>query len=109
MNNRFDELTKGLAQSVTRRAALKKFRSEEHTSELQSRLNLVCRLLLEKKQLVQPGDDFLLARNDDVISFEIVVYVDAQSAFGQIFDVAERRLDRVALSQIFLHCLRLGL
>src|SRR5690606_21399583 len=28
----------------------KKFRSEEHTSELQSRENLVCRLLLEKKK-----------------------------------------------------------
>src|SRR5260370_14548400 len=27
-----------------------KFRSEEHTSELQSHLNLVCRLLLEKKK-----------------------------------------------------------
>src|SRR5687768_17718109 len=27
-------------------------RSEEHTSELQSRLHLVCRLLLEKKKLV---------------------------------------------------------
>ena len=27
-------------------------RSEEHTSELQSRRNLVCRLLLEKKKLV---------------------------------------------------------
>src|SRR5260370_18637413 len=26
------------------------FRSEEHTSELQSHLNLVCRLLLEKKK-----------------------------------------------------------
>ena len=26
-----------------------RFRSEEHTSELQSRRNLVCRLLLEKK------------------------------------------------------------
>src|SRR2546429_7298971 len=26
-------------------------RSEEHTSELQSRLHLVCRLLLEKKQV----------------------------------------------------------
>src|SRR5699024_12150740 len=26
-----------------------KFRSEEHTSELQSRFDLVCRLLLEKK------------------------------------------------------------
>src|SRR2546422_7215695 len=29
-------------------------RSEEHTSELQSRLHLVCRLLLEKKKKVQP-------------------------------------------------------
>src|SRR2546430_16540959 len=27
-----------------------KFRSEEHTSELQSQSNLVCRLLLEKKK-----------------------------------------------------------
>src|SRR2546422_3244886 len=29
-------------------------RSEEHTSELQSRLHLVCRLLLEKKKNKQP-------------------------------------------------------
>src|SRR5260370_24761434 len=29
-------------------------RSEEHTSELQSHLNLVCRLLLEKKKNAQP-------------------------------------------------------
>src|SRR5260370_22631145 len=29
------------------------FRSEEHTSELQSHLNLVCRLLLEKKKKLQ--------------------------------------------------------
>src|SRR2546422_3448437 len=29
-------------------------RSEEHTSELQSRLHLVCRLLLEKKKLKSP-------------------------------------------------------
>src|SRR2546422_4869297 len=29
-------------------------RSEEHTSELQSRLHLVCRLLLEKKKYQQP-------------------------------------------------------
>src|SRR5687768_18281475 len=28
-------------------------RSEEHTSELQSRLHLVCRLLLEKKKIQQ--------------------------------------------------------
>src|SRR2546422_3725025 len=31
-------------------AALGEGRSEEHTSELQSRLHLVCRLLLEKKK-----------------------------------------------------------
>src|SRR2546430_7374849 len=30
------------------------FRSEEHTSELQSQSNLVCRLLLEKKQRTTP-------------------------------------------------------
>src|SRR2546422_6622825 len=30
-------------------------RSEEHTSELQSRLHLVCRLLLEKKKTSKPG------------------------------------------------------
>src|SRR5690242_21144739 len=29
------------------------FRSEEHTSELQSHVNLVCRLLLEKKKKTQ--------------------------------------------------------
>src|SRR2546430_7661846 len=28
------------------------FRSEEHTSELQSQSNLVCRLLLEKKKII---------------------------------------------------------
>src|SRR2546430_4007594 len=31
-------------------------RSEEHTSELQSQSNLVCRLLLEKKKIEQRGD-----------------------------------------------------
>src|SRR5260370_27597996 len=32
-------------------------RSEEHTSELQSHLNLVCRLLLEKKKTYPPNID----------------------------------------------------
>src|SRR5688572_32408485 len=31
------------------------FRSEEHTSELQSQSNLVCRLLLEKKKIYLSG------------------------------------------------------
>src|SRR2546422_4978408 len=36
--------------AVIVRNVLRHVRSEEHTSELQSRLHLVCRLLLEKKK-----------------------------------------------------------
>src|SRR5438270_11832097 len=36
-------------------------RSEEHTSELQSQSNLVCRLLLEKKRVVPPDHDTVAA------------------------------------------------
>src|SRR2546422_9448393 len=36
-----------------RDGAVRDLRSEEHTSELQSRLHLVCRLLLEKKKIKQ--------------------------------------------------------
>src|SRR5687768_17900986 len=39
-----------LAYKVARDNFLRDGRSEEHTSELQSRLHLVCRLLLEKKK-----------------------------------------------------------
>src|SRR5690606_41704896 len=40
----------GGRSAPVRRAELRRRRSEEHTSELQSRENLVCRLLLEKKK-----------------------------------------------------------
>src|SRR2546429_3274500 len=39
-------------------AACGLLRSEEHTSELQSRLHLVCRLLLEKKKKIQYESNF---------------------------------------------------
>src|SRR2546422_2323172 len=38
------------SHSAVRSIRLEDLRSEEHTSELQSRLHLVCRLLLEKKK-----------------------------------------------------------
>src|SRR3712207_8692058 len=38
-------------------------RSEEHTSELQSRQYLVCRLLLEKKKIKSPSYNTLLLRS----------------------------------------------
>src|SRR3712207_8891837 len=41
-----------LGPSLRRDALSPTFRSEEHTSELQSRQYLVCRLLLEKKQQI---------------------------------------------------------
>src|SRR3712207_8856377 len=37
-------------------------RSEEHTSELQSRQYLVCRLLLEKKKKIQQYDNIIIIR-----------------------------------------------
>src|SRR5438105_10045685 len=42
-------------------AAVEQLRSEEHTSELQSRVDLVCRLLLEKKKYVSERDTWLAA------------------------------------------------
>src|SRR5260370_21099812 len=42
--------------SPTRSASCGWQRSEEHTSELQSHLNLVCRLLLEKKKETKERD-----------------------------------------------------
>src|SRR2546430_10146444 len=47
-----DELAAAVDQSRLLRAILQRAsrRSEEHTSELQSQSNLVCRLLLEKKK-----------------------------------------------------------
>src|SRR2546428_5814246 len=49
-------------------AALVQLRSEEHTSELQSRSDLVCRLLLEKK------NDQEMSHGVDYDSHVLVVY-----------------------------------
>src|SRR5450830_2188133 len=43
-------LDPGLQNRCHNRPAASALRSEEHTSELQSRFDLVCRLLLEKKK-----------------------------------------------------------
>src|SRR5690606_40112097 len=47
-------------------------RSEEHTSELQSRENLVCRLLLEKKKdiAVQGESDISQSAKFDVLTYD---------------------------------------
>src|SRR5690349_24079670 len=45
-------------------------RSEEHTSELQSRRDLVCRLLLEKKNIPQATLKGSCPRLDEDVTFE---------------------------------------
>src|SRR2546429_2482564 len=51
-------LSGGLTPETVSRLARGAGRSEEHTSELQSRLHLVCRLLLEKKKEHQLSSKF---------------------------------------------------
>src|SRR2546421_5522888 len=49
-DERDNEGVKDHAPSLSRSSSAPSCRSEEHTSELQSRSDLVCRLLLEKKK-----------------------------------------------------------
>src|SRR5260370_13474352 len=46
-------ITSCVTASILQPQCHRPWRSEEHTSELQSHLNLVCRLLLEKKKITQ--------------------------------------------------------
>src|SRR5690606_41706623 len=46
-------VTQRMPAVAARHSSAEVFRSEEHTSELQSRENLVCRLLLEKKKIMR--------------------------------------------------------
>src|SRR5438445_4955905 len=57
-----------LAQALFKTAAVRtaQSRSEEHTSELQSRQYLVCRLLLEKKKL--KNEDYVSSQQYNMIS-----------------------------------------
>src|SRR2546422_4972029 len=47
-------------------------RSEEHTSELQSRLHLVCRLLLEKKKKIHTHDNGQLEQTPLRFSADVI-------------------------------------
>src|SRR5690242_21267901 len=53
-----------------RRASRHQARSEEHTSELQSHVNLVCRLLLEKKKILDK-QYFCIPEKSKILFFEM--------------------------------------
>src|SRR2546430_8702153 len=61
------------------RAAKRTVRSEEHTSELQSQSNLVCRLLLEKKKISKSD-----SKSSHILSV-LSIYIQA------VLDTALRR------------------
>src|SRR2546422_8636719 len=54
-----DGLRDAQSEQVAHLVVRKLARSEEHTSELQSRLHLVCRLLLEKKKKNREYDEYV--------------------------------------------------
>src|SRR2546422_5011107 len=58
----FGGIGEGMGMQLSRDGRRILWRSEEHTSELQSRLHLVCRLLLEKK------------KNKDYLQYQYMYY-----------------------------------
>src|SRR2546429_3747139 len=78
-------------------------RSEEHTSELQSRLHLVCRLLLEKKQTMLSGAlearaRVLVKHNFDETNLNTVVDLLPalkSPTLSKLFDLGHYALDTV--------------
>src|SRR5256885_5354667 len=65
-------------------------RSEEHTSELQSPCNLVCRLLLEKKKIINRSEPNLVAISGDL----------TQRARTAQFQAARKFLDAIRFPKI---------
>src|SRR5256885_12603062 len=59
-------------------------RSEEHTSELQSPCNLVCRLLLEKKNTITESSYFLQLFFFSIISASIALQLCTRYAYISI-------------------------
>src|SRR5699024_12091306 len=51
-------------------------RSEEHTSELQSRFDIVCRLLLEKKNLIS-----VMPNSDNICFYFFITYDESYRKF----------------------------
>src|SRR2546421_8958270 len=67
---------KGNTPSSTPASRLLRTRSEEHTSELQSRSDLVCRLLLEKKK--KKHKDRGVAHAEKILDLEGLVELEQQ-------------------------------
>src|SRR2546430_6752118 len=65
-------------QSRSKRRESEDQRSEEHTSELQSQSNLVCRLLLEKKRRIHRIDLLSILRHPGNRDFARLTFIRQQ-------------------------------
>src|SRR5690606_3483191 len=81
-------------------------RSEEHTSELQSRENLVCRLLLEKKKQYSYNSDFinkyrnfhfLLMVTSLICNNTFIFYIAINNFDGEWITASHRKFTDIAL------------
>src|SRR5438067_8233998 len=90
--------TGGVREIVANSPPRRRRRSEEHTSELQSRFDLVCRLLLEKKNKTAVGVQVATRAHVDVES-QVTAGAEACFFFCSCFPIAVklRRLPRSPL------------
>src|SRR5690349_22532503 len=65
-----------------------KYRSEEHTSELQSRRDLVCRLLLEKKKAAIIRNQFFVVTANYVFQLDVTSWVLLHLLLGVVIGIA---------------------
>src|SRR5256884_1372935 len=79
-------------------------RSEEHTSELQSRLHLVCRLLLEKKKTKRAG----FAKRDKLPLYEEFLALSQFSVLYLQFPLLRQQPNRGLVVSIF-HPIRVSM
>src|SRR6266704_434775 len=91
-------------------ANVQRERSEEHTSELQSRFDLVCRLLLEKKKFATTSEDNIDSRSLSLLAVGLVYTIGILVAFF-FNDTAPTEIYTLSLHDalpISLPCRRVG-
>src|SRR5256886_5985268 len=87
-------LLRGLFDLAPRDPLSQPSRSEEHTSELQSQSNLVCRLLLEKKNILDRIEFIGSYSGDEVIVVIQLAYIGAVAAILNIVTLDQHSAKR---------------
>src|SRR2546427_3859751 len=91
------------------RKLVNNMRSEEHTSELQSQSNLVCRLLLEKKKNTRDPKNTRLNSSNSQISYAVICLIKKKIKYRMFQDFQNvREFDTCTTAGVQLaddHCM----